>query len=496
MKKYLLIIAVLSLIKVAIHFAANSNYGFHRDELLHLSVSEHLDWGYMEFPPFIAFVGKVSHFLFDYTVFGTRVFSTLAGVLILILTCLIAREFGGQTWSFLLAGVCVLAFLPFYRNHTLFQPVAFDQLFWLSGIFFLIRYFNTGDRKFMILLGINAGLGLMNKYTFLLWGAGLVIGLLFYDRGRLFTNRWLYIAGAIAALILLPNIIWQFQHHLPILLHHQKLREIELANLSWWKFGMDQLKYPFTLAISILGLYGFFRDERLRRYKSIGAFSIVVFMLMWLMRSKGYYFFAVYPILFAAGAVKIEAFARHRLWIHYALIVLLAVTTIPFIPDLTPILPIEKYIAWKKKEPNAEGRIKLTDDYADMFGWEEQVRLVDSVYQTLTPDEKSKCILWAENYGEAGALKILGDKYGLPDPICAHGSFWLFGPGSKPGDICISLGNEIRSVERVFEHHTLIKIIKHKYAIDEEHNIPLSTCQKPKLDIQKIWPTLEKSVFD
>ena len=64
MKKYYPIIAILALIKLSIHFIGNQNYGFHRDELLHLSTSEYLDWGYFEFPPFIAFIGKIAHFLF------------------------------------------------------------------------------------------------------------------------------------------------------------------------------------------------------------------------------------------------------------------------------------------------------------------------------------------------------------------------------------------------------------------------------------------------
>src|SRR5258705_8084133 len=98
LKKYLPIIIVLSFIKLLIHLVGNQNYGFHRDELLHLSVSEHLDWGYMEFPPFIALVGKLAHFCFGYSLSGVRLFSTLAGVTILIICCLMAKEFGGKKY--------------------------------------------------------------------------------------------------------------------------------------------------------------------------------------------------------------------------------------------------------------------------------------------------------------------------------------------------------------------------------------------------------------
>jgi 4-amino-4-deoxy-L-arabinose transferase-like glycosyltransferase len=495
MKRSILIVAILALIKLSIHFSANSNYGFHRDELLHLSVSQDLRWGYMEFPPFIAAAGKVSSVFFNYSVFGTRVFPTLAGVFILVLTCLLAREMGGGNRAMLLAGVTVLCFLPFYRNHTLFQPVAFDQLFWVLGLYFLVRYFNTSQPKFLLLMGATAGLGLLNKYTFLIWGLSLVVAIVFFEKGILFRNKWLYISGAVAALIFLPNIVWQANHNFPLLMHHQKLQEIQLSELKWWDFPVDQLQLPFTLAIAVFGVVALLRNEALVKYRSLAIFFLTAFAVMWFTKSKGYYFFAAYPIAFAAGAVAIER-AVQRPWVHYAIIVVLVIPTIIFLPNLTPVLPVERFVKWKKMQPNAEGRFELTSDYADMFGWEEQVKLVDSVYRSLNEADQKQCIIWAENYGEAGAVKVLGKKYNLPDPICTHGSFWLMGPGEKKGEVCVSIGNEEPSVSRVFQDYTLIKIIKHKYAIDEEHNIPLYLCRNPKVSLQERWPLLEKYVFD
>ncbi len=143
MKKSITILSALAVIKLTLQLLGNRNYGFHRDELLHLSVSEHLDWGYMEFPPMIAWVGRLSYWLFDYSLMGTRLFPTLAGVLLLILCGLMARAFSKQPYAVLLAGFCVLAFVPFYRNHTLFQPVAFDQLFWTLGFYLMVLFFNS-----------------------------------------------------------------------------------------------------------------------------------------------------------------------------------------------------------------------------------------------------------------------------------------------------------------------------------------------------------------
>jgi len=128
-KKNLLLILILAIVKLIIQLLGNRHYGFHRDELLHLSVSEHLDWGFMEFPPLIGLLGKLSYWLFDYSLWGVRLFPTIAGVLILVICCLMVIELGGKSKAVFLAGICVLAFLSYYRNHTLFQPVAFDQFF-------------------------------------------------------------------------------------------------------------------------------------------------------------------------------------------------------------------------------------------------------------------------------------------------------------------------------------------------------------------------------
>ena len=473
----------------------NRNYGFHRDELLHLSVSEHLDWGFMEFPPFIGVLGKLSYWVFDYSLLGVRLFPTLAGVAILLLCCLMAKELGGKSKAVLLAGVAVLAFLPFYRNHTLFQPVAFDQLFWTMGFYFFIKYINTQSDKFLMLMGMTLGLGLMNKYTMLVWGFGMFLGIIFFEKGKLFKHKWLYLSGLLGLIIVLPNIIWQFQNDLPLVRHLQRLRETQLDEINPWEFGLEQLNFPITLALSIIGIIGSFFNKTLKPYKSIIIAAIIMFITMWLQNAKPYYIFAVYPVLFAFGAVQVEQLLAKWSFANYAVALLMLLPVVQYIPYLTPILSIEKFVEYADYQ-EVEGRVELTGDYADMFGWEEQVQIVDSIYRSLSPSEQKNSVIWAENYGEAGALKILGKKYGLPNPICRHGSFWLYGFQNKNADVWISVANEIPAVEYAFEEFELVKTITHKYAVGEENNIEIYLCKKPKLDIEQWWKDYEPYIFN
>ncbi len=496
MKKFLPLVGVLALFKFLIHWLGNQNYGFHRDELLHLSVSEHLDWGYFEFPPFIAFIGKLSHILFDYSLVGTRLFPTIAGILILYLTCSMAKEMGAKLNGILIAGVSVLAFLPFYRNHTLFQPVAFDQLFWTAGFFFLIKFIRTNQHKYLLFMGAVAGLGLMNKYTMLIWGFGIAMGLLFYNKAELYKSKWLYLSGLISLFIFLPNILWQIKHNIPFLLHMEVLNAKQLEEIGAFDFVLAQLELPATFILSLIGLWAAFVDSSLKKFKPVAISLLVIFFTMWILKSKAYYFFAAYPPMFALGAVNIEKLlANKKAYWNYVAAASILLPFTPFIPQLTPVLPIESYVEYMDKEV-ADGRIELTGDYADMFGWEEQVALVDSLYQVNCTDGKTTCVIWAENYGEAGAIKILGDKYGLPDPISMHGSFWLWGYQNKDADLWISIGNETESVESVFEENVLVKRVYHKYSIDEENGIPVYLSRTPKVDIDQWWMDYRNHVFD
>ncbi len=411
MNKYAKVILPFLGVKLIIQLFGNRNYGFHRDELLHLSVGEHLDWGFFEFPPFIGFIGWLSGLLFEHSLWGVRLFPTIAGCLILLLTFLIVIELGGKKRALILAGVFVLAFVPFYRNHTLFQPVAFDQLFWIAGFYALIKYHTYSNPKFLILLGVISGLGLMNKYTMLIWGAGVAIGLIFYTKEKIYRNKWLYISGIIAFLIFLPNIIWQFANDLPLLDHMKELNDSQLDEQTPFDFIFGLIEIPASFFAIIISAWAFSGNDALKPFRYIGISVLAIFLMMWFLSAKSYYFYAAFPVLFAVASVQLENWIESSNWKVIVVTGFLLLPMIPYVPKMTPILPIETFTSLYDIE-KSDTHYELTGDYADMFGWEEQVEIVDSLYRSFPEDVRTNIVIWAENYGEAGAIHILGDKYG------------------------------------------------------------------------------------
>src|ERR1700761_59277 len=150
---YSTFILIFVAIKVGLNLLAISHFGFHRDELLHLVLADHLDWGYKEVPPFIALLAKISSLLFGNSVFAARIFPTICSGLLVWFTGLITVELGGKKFAITLACLALIFSPAFAASGYLFQPVIFDQLWWVFAVWLLAKYCNTSSVKYLYLLG-------------------------------------------------------------------------------------------------------------------------------------------------------------------------------------------------------------------------------------------------------------------------------------------------------------------------------------------------------
>ncbi|MEN0004295.1 MAG: glycosyltransferase family 39 protein [Bacteroidota bacterium] len=498
-KKTWWLIGLICATKLAIHLWANGNYGFHRDELLHIACGDHLAWGYMEFPPFIGWMAALQRTLLGDSVLAIRLLPALLGTTIVLFSALAAKALGGNGRAMIVAALVTFGAHAYWRNHTLFQPVVFDQFFWTLGFLLLIWYLNTQQRHYLLALGVVAGLGLLNKYTMLFWGAGLGIGILLSPQRWLLQKRDLWLALGIALLLFAPNIWWQAQHDFPFLEHASGLYDRHFDS-SRWTIVNDQFwdMNPFALPFWLGGALFLLGSPKMANYRVLGITFFATFTLFLITNAKSYYLFALYPIFFAAGGVAFAKIVPPKWqWVIAIYLFCLLGRALVALPHVTPLLPIQSFAQYAGLDYDQTGRLQgLTGDYADMFGWEEQVQLVDSLYQSLSPEEQEQCVLWAENYGEAGAIQHLGRAYKLPPPLCKHGSFWLWEDQHSKAEIAISIGNEPDAVGYFFQDTTLVRMIQHPYAIDEEHNIPVYLCRSPKVYLKDYWPNYRPYIFD
>jgi hypothetical protein len=164
--------------------------------------------------------------------------------------------------------------------------------------------------RLWLAFGALAGLGLENKHSMLVFGVALVAGLFLTGEQRQFRSKWIWIGGAIAFLLLIPNLIWSVQHHFPFAqLMANVARSGRNVSLRWWQFLWQQaeLMLPPTLPVWLTGLgyLLFHRDGRKFAPLAITYLFILVAMIA-APNGRPYYVGPAYPMLFAAGAVALD----------------------------------------------------------------------------------------------------------------------------------------------------------------------------------------------
>ncbi|MGE5315463.1 MAG: glycosyltransferase family 39 protein, partial [Acidobacteriota bacterium] len=202
---------IIALSGVLLHVVVNyiTPYGIHRDEFLYLAMGERLRLWQMDFPPFIALIAEWSRAWFGDSLRAIRLFPAVTAGLLIVLAADFARRLGGGASAQVLAAVFQFVPILFLRTGALFQPVIFDQLWWTLGMWCLLRWRQSSDNRWWIALGLVLGMGLLTKFSILIFGFGVLIGLLATKERKLLATRWPWIALALTLAIGSPSIVGQ-----------------------------------------------------------------------------------------------------------------------------------------------------------------------------------------------------------------------------------------------------------------------------------------------
>jgi hypothetical protein len=205
-------------------------------------------------------------------------------------------------------------------------------------------------------------------------------------------------------------------------------------------------------------------------------------------------------MLLAPGALALERlFASPRLLpARAAALVILAAAGAALAPFALPLLSPDTFVAYQKAlgmAPRQEERSSVGDlpqHYADMFGWDEMALKAAKAYAGLTPEEQARCVFFAQNYGEAGALDVLGPRYGIPKGrvLSGHNSYWLWGTRGLPTDVVIVLGSSLEDNSEFFEQVDQVDTIRCERCMPYERDLGLFIGRRPKERLADAWPRL------
>lgn len=467
---------LLALVKLILPFFLQSpEWGPHRDEFLYLAEARHMAWGYMEAPPLLSVFAWLTN-LFGTALWAIKIWPSLAGALTFLLVGRMVLHLGGRPFAL------VLAWMPFVtgawlRMHFLFQPNFLDILCWTAMAYGLVRFQQTEKPRHLYLAGISFGLGMLGKYTMAFYVTGMLGGLLFTWDRKILTNRHFYYAFGLGFLLFLPNLVWQISHGFPVVYHMKTLQHNQLQYLSPWTFLTDQLLYH--IATIFTWVTGLIWAARTKQYRFIAWAFLLTLVLLLLGHGKSYYSQGAYPLLFAFGAVRLEAWANT--WWRIGMVAFSLFIGIRLVPLLLPFkapVPLAEYyvhhplarkvgaLRWEDLRDHS-----LPQDFADMLSWETMTQKVARAYASLDSTEKAHTLLFCDNYGQAGAVNYYGPKYHLPLAYSDNASFlyWM-PPKVDPFDVLLLVTDDREEMQHAFIKEfrsvQLVDSIANPYAIE------------------------------
>lgn len=495
------ILWLLALVKLMLHLLTNGQYGYQVDELYYMAAADHLDWGYAEFPPLIAVVAHLSRSLMGDSLFSIRFLPAIAGALLVVVTGLMTRELKGGRFAQFLAALLVVISPYFMAMHTLLTMNAFEPLIWMLAAYLMLLSLKYHQPRLWLLIGLVMGIGLLNKFSMLFFGFSTVAALWITQR-QVFSKKWIWLGAGLAALLVIPTVLWQAHHGWPFLdqqkaanLYSKKPFPAAIIDLLVQPLLM---MHPLALPIWLAGLYFYLGSKDGKPYRLFGWIAVITYGLFLLLQGKSYYLAPLFPMLFAGGAMMVEQWVGGRRRLKLAIPLALVASTVVMIPMTLPVLPIEtllrisSYYSSVYSLPDRSSAALTKQEapwhFKAMLGWEDTVAQVSRVYHQLLPSEQAKTAILSWEYGDAGAIDLYGPRYSLPKGISGAHAFYFWGPRDYSGEQVISLGGDALYLSHLFQQVDQVHTVTHDQVPGIKSNIPIYLCKGIKTPLPQGWP--------
>ncbi len=497
-KRYWILAAIFMAAKICIHLFSAGVYELHRDEMLYFNMGSHPAFGYLTVPPVTGFFAYVVKSVFGWSVTGIRLLPALFGAATLYLVARFIREMNGGITALTVASIAFLVSPGFLLLFSIFTPNAFEVFFWTLAIFFIFKLLKTENPKYWILIGAVLGISFLTKYSVLFLIAGFFTVFLFFTQRKLLFSWWFAAGILIGVLIILPNIIWQYNHNWPVQFHFEELKKTQLDNLKYSHFFIDLFSLNSILVIvPVFGLVMLIFSKKELAFKLAGFAVLLVVLLFVITKGKAYYITGILPFLFASGSYFAEKMVRQKTILFSGLAILAgwSLLSFPFVISTLSFEKLEKYSAKTKGGVPAPfmrwedgNEHQVSQVYADMTGWRELAGIVAKAYNTLTPEEKQNCtILCQRNYGDAGAIYFYGKKWDLPEPITFLESYIFWAPDSIAGEPLIYVFYNSDEMNPLFSDIVEIGTVNNPYF--RENGLKVYLCKNPVKNIGEVYKT-------
>jgi hypothetical protein len=474
-----------------LHLLIAGKYDFFRNELYFIVCGRHPAFGYVDQPPLAPLLSALTQFGGEH-LWLLRLPGVVAAVLVIPLTVALAQLLGAGTRGAWLAAVAAASSPLVTATSATFNTSSFEPLTFTAVAYFVTRALARNEPRAYWWAGLIGGLSFETRYGILLWAAALVVGLALAGPRGVFRSSDAWIGLGIAVLVALPNAVWQIAHGLPFL---EVVRNDSAGNLIGTPASyvmVQTFANNFLLApLWIAGIVGPFVLARAKAYRFLALTFVAMLVLVFATHGKMYYTAGAYPAIFALGAAACTGWPRVLVGIWAALAAANGSLALPF------VLPIDRpsFLARLVSQSNfhpppieaAAIGAPLMEPFSDEFGWRGLARTVEGVYGALSAADRAKAAIFAENYGEAGAIDFYGRD--LPPALSGNNQYFLWGPRGYDGSVVIAVNVDPAQWSRFCNSAKVVaRFGTSRYAMPYEQNRPIVLCRGMHPPLPQLWP--------
>ncbi len=534
------IIVYLMVANLVFHIATGWQYGFFFDEFYYYTMSNHLDFGYMDVAPVTAWLMALSRLIMGDSIVAMHVFPAIAGSFAMLFAALTARKMGGGRFSQLLTALVVMLAPVLMTLFSMFIYDAFDQLMAAIVVFIVAKVLKgEATPRFWVLFGFVAGIGLLVKITIGFLLVCLIVGILLTRTRKRIATKWFWVSAAIAFACFIPYIVWQAVHGFPIYEYLRAYASIRTVKPSVPEMLVNIIivMNPASILLWLGGLVLLF-TKRGRTFRPFAWAFLIYFALAAILSIKFYALVGVLLPLIAFGAVCLERNYRRapqddlpvqqdgfplplqgsggttdglpaskppkkkkgRLsWaLKVSYLVVLCLFGAAFAPLNLPMLSPQDTAVWNNLVGvssivrwDSTIRTEVPTLLAGRLGWEEAVQAVAQLYHSLPEAEQNDCTIYGSTYGITGALEYYGRKYGLPRPVSAHMGCYYWGHDEMDGKCVIFVGMGVNYYWELENYFDEIKIIPSPVSVPYStlfiNSQPVYVCRGLKIPLDEFW---------
>ncbi len=355
-----------------------------------------------------------------------RIPAVLAAVASVLVVVLITREMGGgRLAQTLCAWAYAFAATPLLMGHVLLTA-SLDLVLWPLVCLFVLRAIRRSQPRWW--LAVGAGIAIVGPRR-VLW------------------SRWVLLAAVLAAVIALPNLLYQATHSWPQIAMGRALSENNAGEVRviMWPYLLLLLGPPLV-PIWVAGLVAL---------QSRPAWRPVRFLVP------------------AFGVLLIETFAGGG-QLYYPVGLLAVIFAVGCVPSADFL---QRSSTWRR---------------VTVAGIALNAAVSGVIALPVLKAEQSTTVILASNYGEAGAIIRYGPAHGLPCPFSGHNQLYFDARPPDSTQTAVVIGGQLDVAQAQFTSCTVRARLRNAAGVDnEEEGQPVAICRGPRHGWATMWPEFQ-----